>query len=99
MVSELGVDTLAVIPRPLLESIAGAPLLALVEEHVAEGGFGQQFVHALALGGCQIPTLLHAHARGYPSGRYGSQNWHRQECGLDVPTILAQMSERATPRS
>ena len=99
VVGELGVDTLAVIPRPLLESIAGAAMLGLVEEHVAEGGFGQQFVHALALRGCQIPTLLHAHARGYPSGRYGSQNWHRQECGLDVPTILAQMSERATLRS
>jgi transketolase len=99
VVSELGGDTLAAIPRPLLESIAVAPMLGLVEEHVAEGGFGQQFVHALALRGCQIPTLLHAHARGYPSGRYGSQNWHRQECGLDVPTILAQMSERATLRS
>jgi transketolase len=92
VVSELGGDTLAAIPQPLLEAIAGSPVLGLVEEHVAEGGFGQQFVHALALQGWRIPTLLHAHARGYPSGRYGSQNWHRRECGLDVPTLLARLA-------
>lgn len=95
VVSELGAGTLADIPQLLLDAIPHAPVLGLVEEHVAEGGFGQQFVHALALRGCPIPTLVHAHARGYPSGRYGSQTWHRQECGLDVPTILAQMSERS----
>jgi transketolase len=95
VVSELGAGTLADIPQVLLDAIPHAPVLGLVEEHVAEGGFGQQFVHALALRGCPIPTLVHAHARGYPSGRYGSQTWHRQECGLDVPTILAQMSERS----
>ncbi len=95
VVSELGGSTPTAVPQALLEAIASAPALGLVEEHVAEGGFGQQFVHALALLGCPIPVLLHAHARGYPSGRYGSQTWHRQECGLDVPTILAQMSERS----
>jgi transketolase len=70
-----------------------------VEEHVAEGGFGQHFIHSLALAGRALPTILHAHARGYPSGRYGSQNWHRQECGLDVPTILAQLAARVALRS
>jgi transketolase len=91
VVSELGGSTPAVIPQALLDAIASTPVLGLVEEHVAEGGFGQQFVYALALQGRPIPKLLHAHARGYPSGRYGSQTWHRQECGLDVPTILAQL--------
>jgi transketolase len=95
VVSELGVDTLANVPARLLEAIANTPMLGLVEEHVAEGGFGQQFVHALAMMGRRIPTLVHAHAQGYPSGRYGSQNWHRQECGLDVPTILARLSLRS----
>jgi transketolase len=94
VVSELGGGTPAPIPQPLLDAIAAAPALGLVEEHVAAGGFGQQFVHSLALLGRRIPSLVHAHAQGYPSGRYGSQMWHRQECGLDVPAILAQMSER-----
>jgi transketolase len=95
VVSELGGNTPAAIPQALLAAIASTPVLGLVEEHVAEAGFGQQFVHALALLRCPIPTLVHAHARGYPSGRYGSQTWHRQECGLDVPTILARMAARS----
>jgi transketolase len=102
VVSELGGVTPEDIPQALLDAIDATPALGLVEEHVAAGGFGQQFVHALALLGRPLPPLLHAHARGYPSGRYGSQMWHRQECGLDVPTILAQLSAlepRATLRS
>jgi transketolase len=99
VLSELGADTLANVPRALLEAIANTPVLGLVEEHVAEGGFGQHFIHSLALAGRPLPTILHAHARGYPSGRYGSQTWHRQECGLDVPTILAAMSARVNLRS
>jgi hypothetical protein len=27
-------------------------------------------------------------ARGYLSGRYGSQKFHRRECGLDPASIL-----------
>ena len=49
-----------------------------------------------ALSGARRPAhcraLVHAHARGYPSGRYGSQSWHRHECGLDVPAILRQLA-------
>jgi transketolase len=96
VVSELGGDSPAPPPAALLAAIANAPALGVVEEHVAQGGFGQQFVHGLALSNNPLPALVHAHARGYPSGRYGSQNWHRQECGLDVPTILRRMAERAS---
>lgn len=99
VVSELGGETLPHTPAALLDAISNTPVLGLVEEHVAQGGFGQYFIHSLALAGRPLPTILHAHARGYPSGRYGSQNWHRQECGLDVPTILAQLAARAALRS
>jgi transketolase len=27
-------------------------------------------------------------AQGYPSGQYGSQSFHRRECGLDPVSIL-----------
>jgi transketolase len=90
VVSEL--DETAFAPPPeLLEAVSRAARLGLVEEHVAQGGFGQRFLRFLALGGRRIPALVHAHARGYPSGRYGSQIWHRHECGLDVPAILAHL--------
>jgi transketolase len=90
VVSELDETSFAP-PPELLEAVSRAAKLALVEEHVAQGGFGRQFLHFLTARGRRIPTLVHAHARGYPSGRYGSQVWHRQECGLDVPAILANL--------
>jgi transketolase len=94
VVSELGGHPLEAVPESLFHSLASAPALALVEEHVAPGGFGQQFLHTLALLGKRVPPLLHAHAQGYPSGRYGSQLWHRLECGLDVASILASLTGR-----
>jgi transketolase len=98
LVSELGGNSgrnpaLIAPPPALLEAIANTSVLAVVEEHVAQGGFAQHLMHYLALAGHPAPPLVHAHARGYPSGRYGSQSWHRQECGLDVPTILEQVAE------
>jgi len=91
VVSELCGGDVPALPPELLHSLAQAPALGLVEEHVAQGGFGQQFLRGAALSGWPLPPVFHAHARGYPSGRYGSQTFHRRECGLDVATILAEL--------
>jgi transketolase len=61
----------------------------VVEEHVAHGGVGEQLARALMLGGHAPPRFTHHCARGYPSGRYGSQRYHRRESGLDAASILA----------
>jgi len=96
VVSELGGQSASMTPpEALLDAIANAPALGVVEEHIAHGGFGEQFLYSLALLGAALPPVVHAHARGYPSGRYGSQTWHRHECGLDAPAILRSVAERA----
>ena len=82
-------------PEALLHAIADAPALGVAEEHIAHGGFGERFLYSLALAGAHLPPVVHAHAVGYPSGRYGSQNWHRRECGLDASAILLRVAERA----
>lgn len=95
VVSELEGDCHAVPPPPaLLDDLEAAPVLGIVEEHVAHGGFGQQFLHFLSLSGRSVSRVVHSHAQGYPSGRYGSQRWHRQECGLDVQSILDRIAAR-----
>jgi transketolase len=78
-------------PAPLPEGFCAAieadrPLF-IVEEHVQQGGLAMQLLHALALAGLRPARVVHRHALGYPSGRYGSQAFHRRECGLDAESL------------
>ena len=77
------------LPPELLAEIEESGALLVAEEHVATGGAGQALASCLLERGVRVRSFEHAFARGYPSGRYGSQAWHRCESGLD-PMSLAQ---------
>jgi transketolase len=81
------------IPRDFLADIRRSKRLIVVEEHVAQGSAGAQLAHALAELGAVPERFCHRFALGYPSGYYGSQNYHRKECGLDVDSILELLKE------
>jgi transketolase len=66
--------------------------LCVVEEHTLHGGFGQMLTHYLAAAGVPLDSFTHRHALGYVSGLYGSQKFHRAECGLDAASIVAAVS-------
>lgn len=76
------------LPDPFLDELDRSGCLVVVEEHVAHGSAGQSLTHLL----CQIDRspsrLIHRHALGYVSGKYGSQAFHRTESGLDPRSIL-----------
>ena len=44
------------------------------------------------LSGESLDSFTHKHALGYVSGLYGSQKFHRAECGLDPASIVAAVS-------
>ena len=56
--------------------------LTVIEEHTAQGGAGMQLLYALHTLGCPPRHVEHKCAHGYPSGTYGSQDFHRKESGL-----------------
>jgi transketolase len=86
LVSELPVRNL---PAEFLADLAHSRRLLVVEEHVAQGGVAQNLASILLATG-QAPARFAARsAQGYLSGRYGSQKFHRRECGLDPASILA----------
>ena len=87
IISELPVQA-SEIPAAFLTELRASGQLMVVEEHVAAGGAGQMLVHALALLGESPQQFTHRTAQGYPSGRYGSQAFHRKECGLDPGSIM-----------
>jgi transketolase len=76
------------VPAEFLDDLHRASGLLLVEEHVEQGGVAQNLALALLASG-KLPARFAARcARGYPSGRYGSQAFHRRECGLDAESIV-----------
>jgi transketolase len=78
-------------PPELSRSIDRCGAVVVVEEHVTAGGLGAQLALLLLSAGIKIDRFRHLHAKGYPSGRYGSQNFHRSESGLDADSLRAAL--------
>jgi hypothetical protein len=49
---------------------------------------------ALLAEGTAPRVFRHFFAKGYLSGRYGSQAFHRRECGLDATTVLDEIRQK-----
>lgn len=79
------------IPAAFCEAITQGQPLYILEEHVRTGGLAMQLLYELNSRGLQPGRLIHRYALGYPSGHYGSQNFHRKECGLDADSIRSML--------
>ena len=80
------------IPQSFWDRLQQGPLY-VIEEHVAAGGLGMHVAYAMAARGIAPKAFIHRHAVGYPTGRYGSQQFHRAQCGLDGAAIRAMVTE------
>ena len=70
------------IPQELLKSITKIPNLITVEEHQGQCGLHETLASLLLK---ELKISIHYHtlfASGYPSGKYGSQQWHLEENNL-----------------
>lgn len=81
------------IPEEFINDLHHTGHLFLVEEHVAHGSVGHMLCHCLLAMGKAPTRFTHRHALGYVSGLYGSQAFHRKECGLDPESIRAELEE------
>jgi transketolase len=81
------------IPLELMAGLQRAQRLCVVEEHVEHGGVGPMLAHFLLKSGTPLEAFEHVSALGYPSGDYGSQQFHRKECGLDPQSLLKRIEE------
>lgn len=80
------------IPEAFRADLARSRRLLVVEEHVAQGGVGRMIAAALLGSGPGLERFATRSARGYISGHYGSQKFHRRECGLDPDSIVSFIS-------
>jgi transketolase len=86
------------VPAALLDQLARDPRLVVVEEHAAHGSAGHLVAAELLSAGMSLASFRHFCAKGYPSGAYGSQAFHRKESGLEPETILNSLTASATAR-
>jgi transketolase len=88
LLSQLPCDEL---PDSLIADVQQSQDVLIVEEHVAWGGAGRMVGEFLLARG-QAPRRFRIRAaNGYPSGRYGSQRFHRQESRLDSASIMHEL--------
>lgn len=97
VLSELPIDRASSteLSEAFLADLRRSGHLYVVEEHIAHGGVGEMLAYALLKRGEAPSRFTHRCALGYPSGQYGSQKFHRKECGLDPESIVADL--RALP--
>jgi transketolase len=79
------------IPSRFFDQINDQQLYVL-EEHVAQGGLGMHLSLFIVKRGLKVKRFVHRTALGYPTGRFGSQKFHRAQCGLDSSSVLAMVS-------
>ena len=76
-----------VLPEELENSIRISKNVLTIEEHIATGGLGSSISLLLNERSVPLKKFVSLHAKGYPSGLYGSQSFHQQESGLDEKNI------------
>ena len=76
------------IPREFEADLISSQRVLVVEEHVEQGGAAQGLALALAKSGIVPEQFAARSARGYLTGLFGSQEFHRRECGLVAVSIV-----------
>ena len=61
--------------------------IIVVEEHISIGGIGQQIACDILSKGISVDVFKTLYAKGYPNSRYGSQQYHMQQSGIDKDNI------------
>ena len=90
VLSELPIEEKTIPPR-FVEDLQKSGHLIVAEEHVAHGGVGEAISRCLLLEGKPPRRFSHYFAQGYLSGYYGSQQFHRNECGITAENILKEL--------
>jgi transketolase len=83
-------------PEAFLADLARSRRLLVIEEHVAQGGVAQMIAGSLLAEGRAPDRFVSRSAVGYVSGRYGSQKFHRRECGLDPESVVGFLNDEAS---
>lgn len=92
----VGTFPLAKLPSELVASILAKGRVVVLEEHYLACGLAEALSYLFLTSGVVPRAFSSLHATGYPSGRYGSQRWHQEECGLAGHALLSRLEKLAS---
>lgn len=76
----VGEFSITELPHDFTQAVQKTRKVLIVEEHYQSGGLAENLApYLLRCGQIDFDSVC---AKGYPSGRYGSQKWHQAENGL-----------------
>ena len=81
------------IPTELSVSIREKRRVIVIEEHYESCGLAEALSYLFLTRGVVPESLTSLHAKGYPSGRYGSQRWHQEENCLAGPGLISRLEK------
>jgi transketolase len=87
----VGVLPLDEIPADLIASLDEKQRVVIIEEHYRACGMAEAVSYLLLKHGVCPRSFTSLHAKGYPSGRYGSQRWHQEESELAGRALRSQL--------
>jgi transketolase len=87
----VGTFPLGELPADLLTSVAEKRRVVTIEEHYLSCGLAEALSYQLVRQGASPRSFTSLHAKGYPSGRYGSQRWHQEESGLAGQALISEL--------
>lgn len=86
VVTELPITT--GLPKKLIAQIKKSNKLIIIEEHVANGGIGQQICLLLMKKYNLSPKFIHSYATSHVFNKYGSQSYLRKLSKLDPESLI-----------
>ena len=81
------------IPEELIETMNKTKKLIFIEEHKQEGSIAESLSLTLLKNLEHKIKVLCLHAKGYISGKYGSQKWHQNENSLAGKNLEREISK------
>ena len=75
-------------PKELISDFQNAENVIVIEEHVAQGGVASNIALYLLQEGINVNRFLTFNVKGYLSGLYGSQQFHRDENNLNLESVF-----------
>ncbi|MEI7595865.1 MAG: transketolase [Bacteroidota bacterium] len=75
-------------PDCFIESLKRSRRLLIIEEHIKRGGVAEDVSLKIHENKIDLSQIISLNCKGYPSGRYGDQNFHLNESGLSTKKII-----------